>query len=93
MRCKTHLLALCFALISVSTQEVKDGCPKDEYACIDVINSSQCIEQLIIEKLANATREALVKCVEYEGTATTIPGAQKVCIWRNVPRISRGYAD
>ncbi|KAF2261787.1 hypothetical protein CC78DRAFT_469461 [Lojkania enalia] len=44
------------------------------------MNSSQCIEQLIIEKLAPATKEALVQCVEYEGTATNLPGATKVSL-------------
>jgi hypothetical protein len=72
-------LLLSFAARTVIAQnQTLDGCPKDDYACIDVINSSQCIEQLVIEKLAPATKEALVKCVEYEGTATNMPGAAKV---------------
>ncbi|KAF2714383.1 hypothetical protein K504DRAFT_353328, partial [Pleomassaria siparia CBS 279.74] len=60
------------------TQALQDKCPKDEYACLDVMNASQCIEQLVVEKLSPATKEALVACVEYEGTVTTIPGASKV---------------
>jgi hypothetical protein len=32
----------------------------------------------VIEKLAPATREALAKCVDYEGTVTKISGAAKV---------------
>lgn len=75
----TVALSLLFATGTVIAQnQTRDGCPKDEYACLDVMNSSQCIEQLVIEKLAPATKEALAKCVEYEGTVTKIPGASKV---------------
>jgi hypothetical protein len=75
----TSALALLFAArTSVAQNQTRDGCPKDDYACIDVINSSQCIEQLVIEKLAPVTKEALARCVEYEGTATKMPGAAKV---------------
>lgn len=75
------LVASLYATAMVTAQnQTRDGCPKDEYACIDVMNSSQCLEQLVIEKLAPATKEALVKCVEYEGTATKIPGASKVSL-------------
>ncbi|KAF2682153.1 hypothetical protein K458DRAFT_420096 [Lentithecium fluviatile CBS 122367] len=81
------ILALCTSFVganpltspSTSADPAVDGCPKDEYACLDVMNASQCIEQLIIEKQAPATKEALVKCVETEGTATTLPGATKYC--------------
>jgi hypothetical protein len=72
------LLPFFAARAAFAQNQTRDGCPKDDYACIDVINSSQCIEQLVIEKLAPATKEALAKCVEYEGTATNIPGAAKV---------------
>jgi hypothetical protein len=74
MRLPLTLLALLLQLISA----LEDKCPKGDYACIDIMNSSQCIEQLIIEKLAPATKEALIKCVEYEGVASTLPGASKV---------------
>jgi len=57
---------------------IKDSCPKDEIACLDVMNCSQCIEQLIIEKQAPATKEALIKCIETEGSASTLPGATRV---------------
>lgn len=77
MRFGIHFLALSFALVA-NAQAAQDPCPKDEYACLDVINSSQCIEQLVIERQAPATKEALIKCVEYEGTATNLPGAVKV---------------
>jgi hypothetical protein len=71
-------LALLPFLAATAQNATRDACPKEDYACIDVTNSSQCIEQLVIEKLAPATKEALVRCVEYEGTATNMPGAAKV---------------
>lgn len=80
MRLKVSLLALCFALVGVNTQTVQDKCPKNDYACLDVINSSQCLEQLVIEHLSPVTKESMVKCVEYEGTATNMPGASKVSL-------------
>lgn len=78
MKFPVFAVFLCVAAMVAAQNQTRDGCPKDEYACIDVMNSSQCLEQLVIEKLAPATKEALVKCVEYEGTATKIPGASKV---------------
>lgn len=72
------LRAMCLVRAGVSAQEAPDGCPKDELACHDIMNSSQCIEQLVIEKLSPLTREAMVKCVEHEGTASNLPGAVKV---------------
>ena len=78
MRLLTNIFTLFLALLSVRAAE--DGCPKGEYACLDVINASQCIEQLVIEKQRPATKENLVKCVEHEGTATTLPGAVKVSL-------------
>jgi hypothetical protein len=78
MRFHINLLSLCFALVGVNTQTVQDGCPKNEYACLDVINSSQCIEELVIEHDSPLTKDAMVKCVEYNGTATNLPGATKV---------------
>lgn len=68
---------LWIASMRVSAKEV-DGCPKDELACHDIMNGSQCIEQLVIEKQSELTKEAMVKCVEHEGTASTLPGATKV---------------
>jgi len=77
------LKLLCLALlgmtVSVTAQTVVvDGCPKNELACHDIMNSSQCIEQLILENSAPLTKENLVKCVEHEGTASTLPGGTKV---------------
>lgn len=74
----TLLTLLLTATPTLAQTAPHDACPKDEYACIDVMNSSQCIEQLVIEKLAPATKEALAQCVEYVGTVTNMPGASKV---------------
>jgi hypothetical protein len=77
MRLDSRLLsALCLALPSVAA----DGnpCPDTELACHDIMNSSQCIEQLVLERNETVTKEALIKCVEHEGTASTLPGAVKV---------------
>ncbi|KAH7120795.1 hypothetical protein B0J11DRAFT_49066 [Dendryphion nanum] len=60
-------------------QTVQDKCPKNEFACLDVMNGSQCIEQIIIEKLRPLTKESLAKCVEHEGTATNYPASTKYC--------------
>ncbi|KAK0719489.1 hypothetical protein B0H67DRAFT_486577 [Lasiosphaeris hirsuta] len=45
------------------------------------MNSSQCIEQIILEHLSPLSKEALIKCVEHEGTASNLPGASKVSSW------------
>lgn len=56
-----------------------NGCPTTDLACHDIINSSQCIEQVVLEgSIGSASKEALIKCVEYEGTASNLPGATKV---------------
>lgn len=75
-----RLIFLCLALlgITVTAQTVVDGCPKNELACHDIMNSSQCIEQIILENSAPLTKENLVKCVEHEGTASNLPGGTKV---------------
>ncbi|KAK0717770.1 hypothetical protein B0T26DRAFT_645189 [Lasiosphaeria miniovina] len=82
MRSVTALSGLlCLALASTGTAQegAKDGCPKDEIACHDIINGSQCLEQLIIEHNAPLTKEAMIKCVVHEGTASSLPGGTKVC--------------
>ncbi|KAG9237671.1 hypothetical protein BJ875DRAFT_481086 [Amylocarpus encephaloides] len=73
MRFEIKLLALCFALAGVSAEV--DKCPKDEYACLDVINSSLCISQ----NAASGTAAALAECVTYTGAASSLPGATKLC--------------
>ncbi|KAF1960637.1 hypothetical protein CC80DRAFT_488928 [Byssothecium circinans] len=64
---------------TLAQQSAPDGCPKDEYACLDVINSSQCIAQQVLENMGNLTKESMVKCLEYPGTASDLPGATKYC--------------
>jgi len=80
MRFGIELLALYLWLVGVNAQDRQDECPKNDYACLDVINSSQCIEQLVLEHLAPLTKDAMVKCVEYEGVASSLPGATKVSL-------------
>ncbi|KAE8441109.1 hypothetical protein EG329_005851 [Mollisiaceae sp. DMI_Dod_QoI] len=82
MRFRFGLLALCFALIGANAQTEQDKCPKGEYACLDVINSSQCIEQIILEHTAPVTKDALVTCVDTEGSASDLPGATKAATLR-----------
>lgn len=78
MRFGIDLLALCFALTGVNAQ-VKDGCPKNEIACLDIINSSQCIEQLIFDHATNITKDGLIQCVVTPGISSSdLPGATKV---------------
>jgi hypothetical protein len=72
-------LALAVALFGLAvTTAGQDLCPKDEYACLDIINSSQCLAQLVLQKMSPLTKENMVKCVETEGVASSLPGAQKV---------------
>lgn len=78
MRFEANLSALCIALLGAQALVIEDGCPKDEYACIDVINSSQCIEQLAVEHLRPLTKASLAACVEYEGVVSDLPGGTKV---------------
>jgi hypothetical protein len=78
MRFWNGLLTLCFAFAGVNAQEAQDKCPKNEYACLDVINSSQCISQLVIQRLSPLTREAMIKCVDTEDVASNLPAATKV---------------
>ena len=82
MRFSTSLLAF-FAVI-VANAQIKDGCPKNQVACLDIINSSQCIEQVIIEHQQNLTRENLVNCVDTPGVSSSdLPGATKVSYVRH----------
>ncbi|CZR50335.1 uncharacterized protein PAC_00207 [Phialocephala subalpina] len=82
MRFIINLLSLCLALVGVHAQNqtLVDGCPKGSYECLDVINSSQCIEQIVLEHQSNITKAAMVKCVETEGVASNLPGATKAAI-------------
>lgn len=80
MRFEPYILSLCFVVASAAAQNITDGCPKGSLACMDVINSSQCIEQIIIEKRSPVTADALVKCVVFEGASSNLTGAGKVCL-------------
>jgi hypothetical protein len=78
MRLIINLLAFCLALAGVSGQ-VKDGCPKDNIACLDIINSSQCIEQPVIEHDSPLNATALANWVDTPGVSSSpLPGAVKV---------------
>jgi hypothetical protein len=55
-----------------------DQCPHTELACHDIMNSSQCIAQVALNE--PVSKEAMIKCVEHEGTASTLPGAAKVSL-------------
>ncbi|KAK4221359.1 hypothetical protein QBC38DRAFT_377270 [Podospora fimiseda] len=69
------LLTLAGATTQNSQQ---DGCPGTELACHDIMNSSQCIANVVDNRVGNP-REALIECVVHEGTASNLPGASKVC--------------
>ena len=74
-----RLLALTTLLfLACTATAAQDLCPKGDYACLDIINSSQCLEQVIVEKLSPLTKENMIKCVDTEGVASSLPGAQKV---------------
>jgi hypothetical protein len=64
--------------------QVKDGCPKNEIACLDIINSSQCIEQLIFDHPSNITKDGLIQCVVTPGVSSSdLPGGTKVRMERH----------
>lgn len=71
--------ALALFLIISNAQTIQDGCPKEDIACLDVINSSQCLEELIIEHDAPITKDAMIKCVDTEGASSNMTGSAKVC--------------
>lgn len=71
-----NLLALYIALVGMNVQAEEDKCPKKEYACFDVINSSLCLSQTA----ARGTKEEMAKCVELVGGASNLTGAAKVSL-------------
>ncbi|KAH8656717.1 hypothetical protein BGZ60DRAFT_532298 [Tricladium varicosporioides] len=79
MRFNLNLLALYLGFAGIHAQAVVDKCPKDEMACLDVINSSLCISQNATKTQNATTIAALIKCVEYEGGGSNITGAAKLC--------------
>jgi len=72
------LLAVCLTLMCVNAQDQKDKCPKRDLACLDIINSSQCLGQLVLDHREPLTKEAMIKCVVTEGSASNLTGAGKV---------------
>jgi hypothetical protein len=80
---RTHsLLAVIVTVLSILPPTLaaeEDKCPKGDYACLDVINSSLCLST----NAGRGTEEALAamaKCVDYPGGMSDLPGAQKVGI-------------
>jgi hypothetical protein len=78
MKWVLDVLIFCFAIIGVGAHPFKDDCPKDELACQDVINSSQCIAQIVIDHMKPLSKENLIKCLESDEPASDLPGATKV---------------
>jgi hypothetical protein len=76
MHLTISFIATIFTLVLATDQDL---CPKNEYACLDIINSSQCLAQLVLQKSAPLTRENMIKCIDYEGVASTLSPAEKVC--------------
>jgi len=78
MRIIAHLLyvPVCLTASLVKAQAL-DGCPKNEHACLDVINSSYCLQSNVA---AAAAAEVLAQCVSYDGAASSLPGSVKVSL-------------
>lgn len=87
-----HFYFTLFGFVSMGIGALTQGnqCPDTELACHDIMNSSQCIGQLVLEGSKSPTREAMIKCVEHEGTASNLPGAVKV--GQRIPVLSPGRA-
>jgi len=68
----------CLALSGASAQGSSSQCDTKDYACHDVMNSSQCLAQLIYDKNAKVTKEALIKCLDTEGSASPLSAATRV---------------
>lgn len=83
MRPINHLVGLYVALAAgTNAQGSKpEGCPTTELACHDIMNSSQCIAN-VVDNQKTLTKAALVACVEHEGTASSLPGAAKASLCR-----------
>ncbi|KAI6089467.1 hypothetical protein F4821DRAFT_231100 [Hypoxylon rubiginosum] len=77
MRSTTSLRVLWLAFAYANAQTTARSCPTEELACHDIMNSSQCIAQSILG-VASPSKDALLKCLEYEGAASALPPATKV---------------
>lgn len=73
------LLSVLLGAYGVIADEI-DQCPDTELACHDIMNSSQCIAQVALNGDGPVSKEAMIKCVEYEGTSSNLPGAAKVSL-------------
>ncbi|KAK0649730.1 hypothetical protein B0T16DRAFT_389725 [Cercophora newfieldiana] len=71
-------LCLLFAVANAQGNAV-DGCPKNEVACHDVMNGSQCLAQIVNDNNPPISAQALAKCVQHEGTASNLTGSTKLC--------------
>ncbi|EPE36727.1 hypothetical protein GLAREA_08890 [Glarea lozoyensis ATCC 20868] len=76
-RALTFSFALLSAVHALPTAVEEDLCPKTEYACFDVINSSLCLSQQATPG-AGGTGETMAKCVEFDGAASNLSGGAKV---------------
>ena len=72
-------IAIVFVGLNGNAQTI-DGCPKNEHACLDVINSSFCLQS---NAGSGGTAEAFAECVSYEGAASSLPGATKVSSYQS----------
>ncbi|KAI1762803.1 hypothetical protein GGR53DRAFT_500106 [Hypoxylon sp. FL1150] len=79
MRSTISLRVLYFAFAFANAQATERSCPTEELACHDIMNSSQCIAQQILGQ-ASPSKDALLKCLEYEGVASPLPPAIKYCL-------------
>jgi hypothetical protein len=81
MHFRIGVLTLSFAILgsvnAFPTAVEEDLCPKTEYACFDVINSSLCLSQQATPG-SGGTNETLAKCVEFDGAASNLSGGGKV---------------
>ncbi|KAF1975939.1 hypothetical protein BU23DRAFT_551952 [Bimuria novae-zelandiae CBS 107.79] len=73
------LLAIISFLLTLTLAASQDLCPKNEYACLDIINSSQCLAPLVLQKTSPLTNENMIKCINYEGVVSNLAPAEKFC--------------
>lgn len=77
MRIRSTFLGVWLGAHRVMAAEVGQ-CPDTDLACHDIMNASQCIAQVARYGEEPVSKEAMIKCVEHEGTASNLPGAVKV---------------
>ncbi|KAK4182999.1 hypothetical protein QBC35DRAFT_394805, partial [Podospora australis] len=74
---RMRLLTSLLVGATVVVAQTDNKCPTTDLACHDLLNSSQCISQVVDTK--NPTKEALIQCVVHEGTASNLSGGAKYC--------------